>query len=428
MSSTFQLVVRVLFLNTSESKGGAAIAAKRLMNTLRKEGIDVSMIVRDKATNDPAVIQIRSSKWMNKICFIYERLGIFIHNGFNRENLFAVSQANTGVDISRYSEVKRADVIHIHWINQGFLSLKDVQRLVAIGKPIVWTMHDMWPCTGICHHARDCVSFMSQCGGCFFLQSKKKRDLSTVVFRKKQQWIFCKDNITMVGCSQWLAGKAKTSALIKNHRVVSIPNPIDIQKFKLFSDRGSCRRQLGLPGHKQLMLFGAANVTDKRKGIYYLIDAINRLLVADPRFAEKMGIVVLGEAKAEFISLVKIPVYPLGYVSDVSKIVILYNAIDVFVTSSLEENLPNTIMEAMACGVPCVGFHIGGIPEMIDHKENGYLAVYKDADDLATGIDWVLNKADRDELSRNARRKVEENYSEAIVAKQYIQLYRSLLK
>ena len=232
----------------------------------------------------------------------------------------------------------------------------------------------------------------------------------------------------MVGCSQWLAGKAKTSALIKNHRVVSISNPIDIQKFKLFSDRGSCRRQLGLPGHKQLMLFGAANVTDKRKGIYYLIDALNRLLVADPRFAEKMGIVVLGEAKAEFISLVKIPVYPLGYVSDVSKIVILYNAIDVFVTSSLEENLPNTIMEAMACGVPCVGFHIGGIPEMIDHKENGYLAVYKDADDLATGIDWVLNKADRDELSRNARRKVEENYSEAIVAKQYIQLYRSLLK
>ena len=357
MSSTFQLAVRVLFLNTSESKGGAAIAAKRLMNTLRKEGIDVSMIVRDKATNDPDVIKIRSSKWMNKICFIYERLGVFIHNGFNRENLFAVSQANTGVDISRYSEVKRADVIHIHWINQGFLSLKDVQRLVAIGKPIVWTMHDMWPCTGICHHARDCVSFMSQCGGCFFLQSKKKRDLSTVVFRKKQQWIFCEENITMVGCSQWLAGKAKTSALIKNHRVVSIPNPIDIQQFKLFSDRGSCRRQLGLPGHKQLMLFGAANVTDKRKGIYYLIDAINRLLVVDPYLTEKMGIVAFGEAKAEFVSLVKIPVYPLGYVSDVSRIIALYNSVDVFVTSSLEENLPNTIMEAMACGVPCVGFH-----------------------------------------------------------------------
>ena len=420
--------MRVLFLNTSDSKGGAAIAAKRLMDTLRKEGIDVSMIVRDKATDDPAVIKIRSSKWMNRIRFMYERLGIFIHNGFNRENLFAVSQANTGVDISRYNEVKRADIIHIHWINQGFLSLKDVQRLVAIGKPIVWTMHDMWPCTGICHHARDCVSFMSQCGGCFFLQSKKKRDLSTAVFLKKQEWIFCEEDITMVGCSQWLAGKAKASALTKSHRVVSIPNPIDIQQFKSYSDKESCRRRLGLPEHKQLILFGAANVTDKRKGIYYLIDAINRLLVVDPCFAEKMGIVAFGEAKAEFVNLVKIPVYPLGYVFDVSQIVALYNAIDVFVTSSLEENLPNTIMEAMACGVPCVGFRIGGIPEMIGHKKNGYVASYKDTDDLAAGIDWVLNKADRDELSRNARRKVEKNYSEAVVAKQYIQLYQRLLR
>jgi putative glycosyltransferase len=398
------------------------------MDTLRKEGIDVSMIVRDKATDDPAVIKIRSSKWMNKIRFMYERLGIFIHNGFNRENLFAVSQANTGVDISRYSEVKWADVIHIHWINQGFLSLKDVQRLVAIGKPIVWTMHDMWPCTGICHHARDCVSFMSQCGGCFFLQSKKKRDLSTVVFRKKQQWIFCEENITMVGCSQWLARKAKTSALTKRLRVIPIPNPIDIQQFKPYSDKESCRRRLGLPEHKQLILFGAANVTDKRKGIYYLIDAINRLLAVDPCLAEKMGIVAFGEAKAEFVNLVKIPVYPLGYVSDVSQIVALYNVVDVFVTSSLEENLPNTIMEAMACGVPCVGFCIGGIPEMIDHKKNGYVASYKDTDDLAAGIDWVLNKVDRDELSRNARRKVEKNYSEAVVAKQYIQLYQRLLR
>ena len=420
--------MRILFLNTSESKGGAAIAAKRLMNSLQKEGIDVSMMVRDKATADPSVIKIRSSKWLNKIRFTYERLGIFIQNGFNRENLFAVSQANTGGDILRYSEVKCADVIHIHWINQGFLSLKDIRRLVTIGKPIVWTMHDMWPCTGICHHARDCTSYTSQCGSCFFLQSKKAHDLSTVVFRKKQRWIFSNQNITMVGCSKWLEEKAKTSALTKKHHVVSIPNPIDVQQFNSHIDKRGCRRQLGLPKHKQLILFGAANVTDKRKGIYYLIEAIDRLLAVDPLLAEKMGIVVFGEAKAEFVSLLKIPVYPLGYVSDVGQIVVLYNAIDVFVTSSLEENLPNTIMEAMACGVSCVGFHIGGIPEMIDHKENGYVALYKDADDLARGIDWVLNKADREKLSFNARKKVEENYSEAVVAKQYIDLYRSLLK
>ena len=420
--------MRILFLNTSESKGGAAIAAKRLMNSLQKEGLNVSMIVRDKATDDPAIIKIGSSGLLNKLRFLGERLGIFIYNGFNRENLFAVSQANTGVNISRYSEVKCADIIHLHWINQGFLSLKEIRRLVATGKPIVWTMHDMWPCTGICHHARDCTSYTSQCGSCFFLQSEKADDLSTAVFKKKQQWIFSNEKITMVGCSKWLAGKAEKSALTKRDRVISIPNPIDIQQFQPLIDKRGFRGQLGLPEQRQLILFGAANVTDKRKGIYYLIDAINQLLTVEPRLAEKMGIVVFGEAKAEFVSLVKIPVYPLGYVSDISRIVALYNAIDVFVTSSLEENLPNTIMEAMACGVPCVGFQVGGIPEMIDHKENGYVAAYKDAADLATGIDWVLNKADREKLSFNARKKVEENYSEAVVAKQYIELYRSLLK
>ena len=189
--------MRVLFLNTSETKGGAAIAAKRLMDTLRKDGIDVSMIVRDKATDDPAIIKIGSSGLLNKVRFLGERLGIFIYNGFNRKNLFAVSQANTGVNISRYSEVKCADIIHLHWINQGFLSLRDIHRLIAMGKPIVWTMHDMWPCTGICHHARDCVSFTSQCGTCFFLQSKKADDLSTAVFKKNSS------GFSLMRISQW---------------------------------------------------------------------------------------------------------------------------------------------------------------------------------------------------------------------------------
>lgn len=423
--------MRIVFLSTFDSYGGAAIAATRLMKALRKENCHIKMIVRDRQSCDPNITSINNSlisKEINWLRFANERFIIYLQNGLNRTNLFKVSIANTGIDLSRHPIIQNADIIHLHWINQGFLSLRGIDKLQKTGKPLVWTMHDMWPCTGICHHARDCVSFTSQCGTCFFLQSKKADDLSTAVFKKKQQWIFANENITMVGCSKWLAGKAEKSTLTKRHRVVSIPNPIDIQQFQPHIDKREFRGQLGLPEQRQLILFGAANVTDKRKGIYYLIDAINQMLTVEPRFVEKMGIVVFGEAKAEFVSLVKIPVYPLGYVSDISQIVALYNAIDVFVTSSLEENLPNTIMEAMACGVPCVGFHVGGIPEMIDHKENGYVAAYKDAADLATGIDWVLNKADREKLSFNARKKVEENYSEAVVAKQYIELYRSLLK
>ena len=101
----------------------------------------------------------------------------------------------------------------------------------------------------------------------------------------------------------------------------------------------------------------------------------------------------------------------------------IYNAADVFLLPSLSENLPNTIMEAMACGTPCVGFEVGGIPEMIDHKQNGYVARYKDAADLAEGIRYVLDN--REELGRNAREKVMREYREEIVAKKYIEIYNA---
>ena len=117
----------------------------------------------------------------------------------------------------------------------------------------------------------------------------------------------------------------------------------------------------------------------------------------------------------------------MGYVSDEKTIVAVYNAADVFVTPSLEDNLPNTIMEAMACGVPSVGFNVGGIPEEIDHKKNGYVAAYRDAEDLARGIRWVLCEADATELSAQCQAKVARNYSQSAVAMRYTEVYNQAL-
>ena len=397
--------MKIVILNTSERTGGAAVAAGRLGKALKQAGIQVNKLVRDDT-------------WLNRFRFYWERLIIFLCNHLNRKNLFAVSIANTGTDLSGNLSVKEADIIHFHWINQGFLSLKDIEALVKLNKPIVWTMHDMWPCTSICHHARDCEKFQTGCESCFFLKSKGK-DLSTSVFDKKLS-LYKDANITFVGCSRWLSGRAKKSYLLQDKTVLSIPNPIDTEVYHPM-DQGTARELLGLPSGKKLLLFGALNVTDKRKGIDYLIAALRKIEKQD------VELVVFGQVKDDIRGLFPVPIHSMGYLSDESKIVALYNAVDIFITSSLEENLPNTIMESMACGTPCVGFEIGGIPEMIDHKINGYVTNYKDANDLANGIQCVLEHGDRQALSDACVKKVQENYTDEVIAGKYLALYQNIL-
>ena len=414
--------MNILLLNTSDRTGGAAVAASRLMHALLKQGIRVDMLVRDLTKADEHIQTVNKTGWikrLNRFRFYWERLVIFLFNRFNKAELFRVSIANTGNDISDNRLVQEADIIHLHWINQGFLSLKNLQKLIQLGKPIVWTMHDMWPCTGICHHARECNKYQELCESCFYLKSQSF-DLSTNVYRKKK-FIYQNANITFVGCSDWLKQKALVSGLLKRKHVLNIPNAINASVF-CQKEKVACRKELNLPLDKYLILFGALNVTDSRKGVDYLIRSLFLLRRKD------IELVVFGQIKQEIKSMFPIPIHSMGYLSDEVKISILYNAVDLFVTSSLDENLPNTIMEAMACGTPCVGFRTGGIPEMIDHKRNGYVADYKDAEDLARGIRWVLDYPDKARLSEACVEKVQREYAEEVVAKRYIDLYNELVK
>ena len=412
--------MKVVILNTSEHTGGAAVAANRLLKALRKQGVEATMLVRDKSSQDPNVHSINRTWFQQKVNllrFLWERLVIFLCNRFSRSTLFQVSIANTGTDLSQHPLVQAADVIHLHWINQGFLSLHDLQKLVALDKPIVWTMHDMWPCTGICHHARDCEQFQQQCEGCFYLQSTHP-DLSTQVFRAKSQ-LYRTAPMTFVGCSQWLTNRAHQSRLVIGKQVLSIPNPIDLQRFKPL-ERKAMRERWKLPLDKKLILFGALNVTNERKGLAYLIKALH---ILQP---DHIALVVFGQVKSQVAERIPVAIHSLGYVLDEEKVATIYNAVDLFVTSSLEENLPNTIMESMACGTPCVGFRTGGIPEMIDHLSNGYVDNYQDSADLARGIEWVLNHPEPAKLRETCIQKVKEHYSEEVIAGKYLSLYEQI--
>lgn len=417
--------MRVLLINTSERLGGAAIAAGRLLDALTNNGIKAKLLVRDKQTDRLNVVALDPS-WKFLWHFLWERVVIWTANRFRRHHLFEVDIANSGTDITSLPEFQQADVIHLHWINQGMLSLQSIRKIVDSGKPIVWTMHDMWACTGICHYARKCTGYQQSCGNCPLLKGGgHKKDLSHQTFLKKQK-LLKNSSINFVTCSRWLKELAQQSALFTGLNVQNIPNPINTNLFRPHNKK-QARIKCGLPADKPLILFGSVKIKDKRKGATYLAEACKILTQKYPEMVDSLGVVALGHQSKFLEEIVPFRVYPLDFVSDEHKLVDIYNAVDMYVTPSLEDNLPNTIMEAMACGVPCVGFQVGGIPEMIDHLHNGYVARYKSAEDLANGIHWILSEADSATLSEQASRKVHNNYSERTVAKRYIEIYNKLV-
>ncbi|MFY9173249.1 glycosyltransferase family 4 protein [Petrimonas mucosa] len=405
--------MNVLIISTSDINGGAAIAAFRLMKALHARGVGVKMLVRDKRS-DSELVTRSGCKLMNDFRFYRERGEIFLHNCLSRNYLFDISIASTGVSVVTLPQFTQADIIHLHWINQAMLSTCEIGKIIASGKKVVWTMHDMWPVTGICHHAGTCTRFHHSCGDCPYLKRPSKNDLSRKIYKEKRA-AYSLDRISFVACSRWLEEQAKRSSLTTDHNLVSIPNPIDTDQYSP-GDKMVAKRNLGLPTDKKIVLFAAVKASDKRKGVDYLIEAARLLkdkgvlfLIAGSNggeIAEQLPGVCLD---AGFISPDRMPEY--------------YNAADVFVTPSLQENLPNTLMEAMACGTPCVGFNTGGIPEMIDHHRSGYVAKYKDAGDLANGLHWTLFEADQQLLSENAREKVLSEYAEEKVVNRYLRVY-----
>ena len=386
-------------------------------------------LVRDKATDDPEVVSLSISsvsKRVNFLRFAWERFVIFLCNGLNRKTLFQVSIANTGTDISEHPLVREADVIHLHWINQGLLSLKDILKLTRLGKPIVWTMHDMWPCTGICHHAYECTAFTDKCGHCPFLNSEKEKDLSYRVFRRKS--FLSISDIHIVTVSSWLAAKARQSALTCNLSVTVVPNVIDTSVFYK-KDKATSRTALGFPSDRKIVLMGAARLDDPIKGFGYLKDALGGLM-KDSSGNVNLLLVLFGRIKDEtnFFKGLSVPHVYMGEMSDADRIADLYSSADVTVVPSLYETFGQTIIEAMACGCPAVSFDNSGQTDIIAHKKNGYLARYKDADDFAEGIRWVLTHPNPKNLSDACIEKVRTEYSEALVAEKYTALYKELLR
>ncbi len=417
--------MNILIICKSDTTGGAAIASKRLKDALQANGHLVKMLVQEKKSSDNSVYstgdKYLKKKW-NFLLFVFERLYFYFFEK-SKAIRFAFSPAVAGENISNHPLVKEADVIHIHWFNQGYLSLNSLKKLLRLNKRIVWTLHDMWAFTGGCHYSGDCENYKINCGNCKFLKHPGYQDLSTWVHKKKSI-IFEGSNIQFVTCSNWLAETAKASSLLENFEIKSIPNPIDTSVYSP-KDKSIVRKKLGLPLDKKLLLFGSANIFDERKGLNYLVEALNKLDKKEPLFQNELEIIMFGKSNEQLIKQFSYKVNNLGIINGDENIADLYSAADLFVLPSLEDNLPNTIMESLACGTPVVAFNTGGIPEMIDHKENGYLAEFKSVDDLLNGIQFVLNE-NSGKLNEASVKKVKAFYSQKIVSDKYLDSYKLL--
>jgi len=413
--------MKILIVNTFDIAGGAARAAYRLHQALLNSGVDSQMLVMSKISDDDTVIEsgIKIKKIQKVMSIIRHRLDALPLKYYKNktETLFSPAWIPFSA-ITDAIEAIDPDVVHLHWICGGMIRIEDLSK---IKKPIIWSLHDMWAFTGGCHYDGGCGKYKTGCGFCPVLHSKKINDLSKVVFLRKEKTYAKMENFTVVGLSRWLADCADNSALFARERVVNLPNPIDVTRYKPIN-KSQARIELNLPIDKKLILFGAESATsDPRKGYMVLVKALDII----PKKSDK-ELIVFGSSQPDNSLQCGFTSHYLGQIED-KLLPLLYSASDVMVVPSVQENLSNTIMESLACGTPVVGFDIGGNRDLIDHKCNGYLAEPFSPSDLSNGILFILNSPEYTKISDNAREKVIRCFDSKTVAGDYIDLYKSVL-
>jgi glycosyltransferase involved in cell wall biosynthesis len=410
--------MKILIVASSDIVGGAHKAAYRLHRALLTHDIDSQMLVQNKNSDDYTVVGpvIKRQKVLAKAQMLLDPILLTFYK--NRTKTYFSSAWAPFSNIVNQINNMNPDIVHLQWINDGMISVEDLAKIKA---PIVWTLHDMWPFTGGCHYNEGCEKYENKCGKCKVLVSEKENDLSRKIYIRKQKAFSKKENITIIGLSKWLNTCSKKSSLLKNKKHVNIPNLINTENFKPF-DKGQARGLWNLPKSKKLLLFGAMDATsDPRKGFKELSEALQKITNKD------IELVIFGSSEPKGNKNLGFKTHYLGKIYDDVSLVTLYSAVDVVLVPSLQENLSNVIMEGLTCATPIVAFNIGGNRDMIEHKINGNLAAENDTEDLANGIEWVLNESDYDELCQNARKKVLTGFSQEIVLEQYLELYKSII-
>jgi glycosyltransferase involved in cell wall biosynthesis len=410
--------MKILIINKEDNNGGAARAAMAWHQMLLKHSIDSVFAVERKHTTLSSVVATKSKlhKLLNQIRPSIAEFYLNWRYPYRKKFPWGVNFLPTG--FLKLINSAKPDLVNMHWISHETISWSEIEK---IQQPIIWTMHDMWAMTGGCHYTYGCEKYLSECGTCPQLKSNCNSDLSRKIFNRKKA-LLEKKNITVIASSQWLYDCFKKSALFKDLQIYKVPNPIDVKVFKP-ADKEAARNILNLPLNKKLILFMAfAATTDERKGFQFIPSAIEEL--QKDYNVDQLEIIVVGDSENKSNSRAFFPMRFLGSVKDDWSLALIYSACDVFVAPSMQENLSNAVMESLACATPVVAFNIGGMPEMIEHKFNGYLATPFMPSDIAKGINYVFAN---EELKKNARDYVLKNFNSEIVYEKLKPIYSQVL-
>lgn len=409
--------MKILIINTAENKGGAAVACNRLHEALLQNGVDSKMLVRQKSSADKTVFEFTNSTLRKKINLFFFFLELFILKFFKKDGV-DFSLPWFGPALHKHPLVKDADIIHLHWVQNSFLTLRSLKKLQSLNKPIIWTLHDMWAFTGGCHYNVDCRKFETSCSECPQLKNTSIADFSKSTFKEKQL-IYSTKNI-IVTPSNWLAKEAKISSLLRNNKVSVIPYNINFDLFKPI-EKNIAKENFGIDTTKKVILFVSMNIEDQRKGFEYFKKSIIELENTIENWTNDYEILAIG--RNSDVKHFNTKIHYTGRLSNIEKISMAYAAADVFVAPSTQDNLPNTVIESLACGTPVVAFNIGGMPDMIDSTINGYIAEFDNYKELSKGILYCISN----NLSDNARNSALSKFQSSEVAKSYVDLYKQAL-
>ena len=425
--------MKILIINLTDVGGGAAMAAVRLTTTLNNYGIYARLGVENKQSSNQYVFTLPRKKHL----FIYKYLIKTIKfverilspitkrvpNPFKFSTTNGITHTTNFHSETDINWINNSDfdIINLHWIN-GVICNKDIAKIT---KPIIWTMHDSWPCCGAEHHPNIIENDTRWKDG-YFRDNKPKTtkgiDLCRKVWSQKKKYLSNK-NITFIAPSNWEHDILKSSKLFGNCECSVIPNIIDKTIFYPKNQNNACKL-FDIPSDKKVIGFGAAYDIDNpksMKGSFYLLEALKKL-----NNPEEFFLIIFGPANDSFTSKITIPYFACGYISNPHLLSSIYSCCDVIINPSLIENLPTICLESLFCGIPVVAFDVGGTSDIIVHKETGFLATPYKSEELVEGIEWCINNLEK--LKNNCISKSLNDFDIQKIIMKTIELYSSKIK
>jgi glycosyltransferase involved in cell wall biosynthesis len=414
--------LKVSLFSTTSFKGGAARAMYRLHKGLHHQGVDSKIFTKKKEIDqdDLVLLEVVPQKKINKLI---QKFSIDLNRTINSNTLFSYDNHSSFL-LKKIDSLNQTDIINIHWIS-NFISLSEIDFFYRSKIPLFWTLHDENPYTAGCHYTNSCLNFKDLCTKCPQIKHNLF-DITKVVHQNKIDF-FQSIDITLIAPSKWIYDQAKSSKVFKNKDINLIPNGLDTNIFYK-RDKKKLRQDYNIPIDKFVLLFGCQNGNEIRKGFKQILEVVLFLINFPTINLNHLAIITFGEASDEILNL-GISLYNLGEIKDEEKLAEIYSLADLFLLPSLEDNLPNTMLEALSCELPIIAFGVGGIPDRVHQNYNGFLISPFDTYLFAKKIEEIIvNPLIIKKLKDNLKYQNKEIYSSEKMAREYINLFSEKLK